>query len=126
LLTYVFINTRMYNMIYQYFPSKPARLKRMLQNGDFFKFCLPKIKYTYLALFYYHIVVVLSVHCHIYKSSYNISWLNSTSLSFSFISPSHHSWNSFNTSNFSIFTHKYIIVLLSTKLIINKDKIIMI
>jgi hypothetical protein len=27
--------------------------------------------------FYYHIVVVLGVHCDILKSAYNISWLNS-------------------------------------------------
>jgi hypothetical protein len=27
--------------------------------------------------FYYHIIVVLGVHCDIYKSAYIIPWLNS-------------------------------------------------
>jgi hypothetical protein len=61
--------------------------------------------------FYYHIIVILGVYCDIYKSSYNVSRLNSPHPSFSFI-PSPHSWNRFNRSHFSIFINEYIIFLL--------------
>jgi hypothetical protein len=55
-------------------------------------------------------MVVLGVHCDIYKSSYNISLV---------VHPLHHSplplfphsWNNFNRSHFSIFIHDYIIFL---------------
>jgi hypothetical protein len=48
----------------------------------------------------------VGVYCGIYKSSYNISYLNSPPLPFFFIfSPSPHSWNSFNRSHFSIYIH---------------------
>jgi hypothetical protein len=65
----------------------------------FFKFILKKI-------------VVLGVHCGIYKSSYNvsnISYLNSPPPSFSFISPLPPSWNSFSRSHFSIYIYVYIV-----------------
>jgi hypothetical protein len=54
-------------------------------------------------------IVVLGAHCGIYKSSYNISnisyWIHS--LHHSPLSPSLHSWNSFNRSHFSIYIHMY-------------------
>jgi hypothetical protein len=40
---------------------------------------------TLAPFFFYYIIVVMGVHCDIYKSSYNISWLNSPPPSFSFI-----------------------------------------
>jgi hypothetical protein len=61
-----------------------------------------------LLYFYCHISVVLVVHWDIYKSSYSVSYLNSP-LHHSPLSPSPHSWNSFNISHFSIFIHEYII-----------------
>jgi hypothetical protein len=54
-------------------------------------------------------IVVLGVHCGIYKSSYNvstISYLNSPPLPVSFILPFPHSWNTFN-SHFSISIYVY-------------------
>jgi hypothetical protein len=51
---------------------------------------------------YCHIIVVLRVHCDVYKSSYNIS-VEFTPPSFSFIPLPPHSWNSFIRSHFSIF-----------------------
>jgi hypothetical protein len=63
----------------------------------------------------------VAVHCSIQKSSYNISnitYLNSASLSFSFISPSSHSWNSFNRSYFSIYIYVYTVVAAYTPSII--------
>jgi hypothetical protein len=61
--------------------------------------------------FFYYIVIiiVLGVHCDIYKSSYNISQLNSPPPSLSFIPTSPYSWNSFNRTYFSIFIHGYLI-----------------
>jgi hypothetical protein len=59
-------------------------------------------------LFLFFIIVVLGVHCSIYKSSYNIpniSYLNSPPSSFYFTFPPSTSWNSFNRSHFSIYTH---------------------
>jgi hypothetical protein len=41
----------------------------------------------FLEFLNYHLIVVLGVHCDIYKSSYNIPQLNSPSPSFSFIAP---------------------------------------
>jgi hypothetical protein len=64
--------------------------------------------------FYCHIVV-LGVHCDIYKSPYNISLLNTPSPSFSSIPFFPHSWNNFNMSHFSIFIQEYIIFLLHWK-----------
>jgi hypothetical protein len=55
-------------------------------------------------------IVVLGAHCGIYKGSYNIlniSYLNSSPPSFSFIPSSIHSWNSFSRSHFSIYIHVY-------------------
>jgi hypothetical protein len=52
----------------------------------------------------------VGVHCGIYKSSYNIpntSYVNLPPPSFSFILPSPHSWNSFNSYHLSIYTHVY-------------------
>jgi hypothetical protein len=72
--------------------------------------CLKKTL-SYFEVFYFFIIVVLGVHCDIYKSSYNISLLNS-SFHHSPFSPLPHSWNTFNRSNFSIFIHVYIIYLL--------------
>jgi hypothetical protein len=59
-------------------------------------------------LFYYCIIFVLGVHCDIYNSSYNVSWLNSCPPSFFFI-PSSPIPGSFNRSHFPIFIHKYLI-----------------
>jgi hypothetical protein len=61
-----------------------------------------------LFCFYYHIIVVLVVHCDIYKSAYNIFLPNSSAPSFSFISLPPIK-TSFNRSHFSIFIHEYII-----------------
>jgi hypothetical protein len=52
------------------------------------------------------------VPCGTYKSSYNISnmsYLNSPLVPFSFMSPSSHSWNSFNRHHSSIYIHVYTI-----------------
>jgi hypothetical protein len=57
--------------------------------------------------FYYIIEILLGVHCDIYKSAYNISYLISPSPWF-FI-PLPYSWNSFNRSHFSIFIHDQIL-----------------
>jgi hypothetical protein len=45
-------------------------------------------------------ILVLGVHCDIYKSSYSISQLNSTPPSLSFILPYPCSWNSFRSPLF--------------------------
>jgi hypothetical protein len=50
-------------------------------------------------------IIVLGVHCDIYKSSYNIPSLNSPPPPFSFIPPSSYSWNCFNRSHFSLCIH---------------------
>jgi hypothetical protein len=61
----------------------------------------------------FFLMVVLGVHCGIYKSSCNmsnISYLNSllSSFSFSFIPPCHiPAYNSFNRSHFSSYIHVY-------------------
>jgi hypothetical protein len=44
-------------------------------------------RHLIIKFFYYYILVVQGVHCHIYKNSYNISLLNSLPPSFSFIPP---------------------------------------
>jgi hypothetical protein len=56
--------------------------------------------YIYFELLYW-------VHYGTYKSSYNTSQLNSPPLPFSFILPSSHSWNSFNSYQFSTYIHVY-------------------
>jgi hypothetical protein len=67
------------------------------------------LAFLFLFFNYHIIIVVLGVHCRIYRISYNISHLNSPIPSVSIISPSPHSWSSFNMSHFSIFIHEYII-----------------
>jgi hypothetical protein len=59
---------------------------------------------------YFFIVVLLGVHCGIYKSSYNVSntsYLSSASPPLSFITSSPHSWNTFNRYHFCIYIHVY-------------------
>jgi hypothetical protein len=64
---------------------------------------------------HYFFFIVLVVHCGIHKSSYNISYLNSTHSSFSFINLlSPHYWNSFNRSHFPIYLHVYSICTIFT------------
>jgi hypothetical protein len=60
-------------------------------------------------IFLFFSIIVLGVYCDIYKSSYNISELNSPPPPFSLSSL--HSWNSFNRSHFSIYIHVYRILL---------------
>jgi hypothetical protein len=61
-------------------------------------------------IYFYHITVVLRVHCDIYQNSYNIS-LEFTPPSFSF-TPFPHSWNNLDRSHFSFFIHECIVFLL--------------
>jgi hypothetical protein len=49
---------------------------------------------------FFFLLCQVGVHCGIYKSSYNISYLNSTPPPFPFIPPSHHPWNGFNRFHF--------------------------
>jgi hypothetical protein len=65
-----------------------------------------KLSFFFLQFFFIVVIVVVGVHCDIYKSSYNTSYLNSPSPSFSFISPPH-SWNIFNRSHCSIYIQVY-------------------
>jgi hypothetical protein len=74
-------------------------------------FCLPLRRCYLYSMFSQHLshslfllLCCMGVHCGLYKSSYNISnisYLNSPPPSFSFISPSLHSKNSFNRYHFS-------------------------
>jgi hypothetical protein len=64
---------------------------------------LNKFFYFFLIYFlYYHIIVVLGVHCDIYKNSYNVSVEFTLSIILLY-PPSSHSWNSFIRPHFSIF-----------------------
>jgi hypothetical protein len=54
----------------------------------------------------FFLIVLLGIHCGIYKSSYNvsnISYLNSPPPLLSFICPSLHPWNGFNRYHFYIY-----------------------
>jgi hypothetical protein len=59
----------------------------------------------FVLLFYYHIIVVLGVHCDIYKSSYNISYLNSP-LHYSLLSASFCLYEIFKYSKLSMLRKK--------------------
>jgi hypothetical protein len=71
----------------------------------YFSSILPLLVGVFSFLFFL-LLCWVEIHCRIYKNSYNISnisYLNSPPPPFSFISPSPHSWNSFNSYHFSIY-----------------------
>jgi hypothetical protein len=64
----------------------------------------------FLLFFFSFIVVLIGVHCGIYKGSYNVpttAYLNSTLSPFPFIPLSLDSWNRFNRYHFCIYIHIY-------------------
>jgi hypothetical protein len=66
-----------------------------------------KIGNLFFSFFNCPIIVVLRVHCDIYKSSYNII-VELAPCIILLYPPSPHFWNCFNMSHFSIFKHEYI------------------